>query len=77
MGETSMSESNDKDGLVTISVEIDSELYAQASAVLKEQGLTLEEVLVAFIRFCSLPENTDTLKAWWEKAKEGKTEETR
>lgn len=77
MGETSMSESTDKDGLVTISVEIDSELCAQASAVLKEQGLTLEEVLVAFIRFCSLPENTETLKAWWEKAKNNITEEAK
>lgn len=72
-----MSKGIDKDGLVAISVEIDSELCAPARAVLKEQGLSLEEVLVAFIRFCALPENTDSLKAWWEKATVSKTEETR
>lgn len=69
MTDAKLSESTDTDGLVTISVEIDSDLYAKASAVLKEHGLTVEALLEAFIRFCALPENKETLKTWWDTVK--------
>ena len=69
MTDVRLGESTDTDGLVTISVEIDSDLYTKASAVLNEHGLTVEELLEAFIRFCALPENKDTLKTWWDTVK--------
>lgn len=58
------------DGKVTITIEIDAELLAQVTEVLKSYGLTPEEAAVQFFKYCADPETQDhaikLLKRWKE-----------
>lgn len=58
------------DGKVTITIEIDAELLAQVTEVLKSYGLTPEEAAVQFFKYCADPKAQDhaikLLKRWKE-----------
>ena len=58
------------DGKVTITIEIDAELLAQVTEVLKPYGLTPEEAAVQFFEYCADPKTQDhaitLLKRWKE-----------
>lgn len=58
------------DGKVTITIEIDAELLAQVTEVLKSYGLTPEEAAVQFFKYCADPKTQDhaikLLKRWKE-----------
>lgn len=58
------------DGKVTITIEIDAELLAQVTEVLKPYGLTPEEAAVQFFEYCAAPKTQDhaikLLKKWKE-----------
>ena len=58
------------DGKVTITIEIDAELLAQVTKVLKPYGLTPEEAAVQFFEYCADPKTQDhaikLLKRWKE-----------
>ena len=58
------------DGKVTITIEIDAELLAQVTEVLKSYGLTPEEAAVQFFKYCADPKTHDhaikLLKIWIE-----------
>lgn len=47
------------DGKVTITIEIDAELLAQVTEVLKPYGLTPEEAAVQFFEYCANPKTQD------------------
>lgn len=47
------------DGKVTITIEIDAELLAQVTEVLKPYGLTPEEAAVQFFEYCADPKTQD------------------
>ena len=55
---------------VTITIEIDAELLAQVTEVLKPYGLTPEEAAVQFFEYCADPKTQDhaitLLKRWKE-----------
>lgn len=48
----------------TMTIEIEPELYAQASELFQSRGTTIEDMAAAFIRFCVVPENLPLLKAF-------------
>lgn len=50
------------DNLITVSFEIEEELYNQASKVCAELGTTLEQVCAEFLWFCANPENLPKVK---------------
>ena len=52
------------DNLVTITFEIDRDVYDGASRVCKSLGTTIENMAAAFIKFCVIPENLPLLKAY-------------
>lgn len=58
------------DGKVTITIEIDAELLAQVTEVLKSYGLTPEEAAVQFFKYCADAKTQDhaikLLKRWKE-----------
>ena len=58
------------DGKVTITIEIDAELLAQVTEVLKPYGLTPEEAAVQFFEYCVDPKTQahaiELLKMWKE-----------
>ena len=58
------------DGKVTITIEVDSELLAQVTEVLKPYGLTPEDAVVQFFEYCVNPKTQDhaieLLKQWKE-----------
>ena len=58
------------DGKVTITIEVDAELLAQVTEVLKPYGLTPEDAVVQFIEYCADPKTQDhaieLLKKWKE-----------
>lgn len=58
------------DGKVTITIEIDAELLAQVTEVLKSYDLTPEEAAVQFFEYCADPKTQDhaikLLKRWKE-----------
>ncbi len=58
------------DGKVTITIEVDAELLAQVTEVLKPYGLTPEDAVVQFIEYCVDPKTQDhaieLLKKWKE-----------
>ena len=58
------------DGKVTITIEIDAELLAQVTEVLKPYVLTPEEAAVQFFEYCVDPKTQDhaikLLKRWKE-----------
>lgn len=61
------------DGMVTITIEIDTELLAQVTEVLKPYGLTPEAATVRFFEYCTNPRTQEQaielLKQW--KAEQG------
>lgn len=52
------------DNLVTMTFEIDQEVYDQASEVCKRLGTTIEIMAESFIKFCVIPENLPLLKVF-------------
>lgn len=50
--------------LVTMSIEIDKEVYNQATELFKNLGTTIEDMTVRFLKFCVIPENLPMLKAY-------------
>ena len=58
------------DGKVTITIEVDAELLAQVTEVLKPYGLTPEDAGVQFFEYCANPKTQDhaieLLKQWKE-----------
>ena len=56
------------DGKVTITIEIDAELLAQVTEVLKSYDLTPEEAAVQIFKYCADPKTQDhaikLLKRW-------------
>lgn len=51
-----------QDNLVEITFTVDEDLYEEASKVCAELGTTLEEVTVAFLKFCIVPDNLPKVK---------------
>lgn len=47
------------DGKVTITIEIDAELLAQVTEVLKPYGMTPEDAVVQFFEYCVDPRTQD------------------
>lgn len=58
------------DGKVTITIEVDADLLAQVTEVLKPYGLTPEDAVVQFFEYCVNPKTQDhaieLLKRWKE-----------
>lgn len=50
--------------LVTMTIEIDIEVYNQATELFKNLGTTIEDMTVGFLRFCVIRENLPLLKAY-------------
>ena len=50
--------------LVTMTIEIDIEVYNQATELFKNLGTTIEDMTVGYLRFCVIPENLPLLKAY-------------
>ena len=50
--------------LVTMTIEIDKEVYNQATELFKNLGTTIEDMTVGFLKFCVIPENLPMLKAY-------------
>ena len=50
--------------LVTMTIELDQEVYDQASELFQSLGTTIEDMTVAFFKFCVIPENLPLLKAY-------------
>lgn len=50
--------------LVTMTIEIDIEIYNQATELFKNLGTAIEDMTVGFLRFCVIPENLPLLKAY-------------
>lgn len=45
-------------------VEIDKDVYNQATELFKNLGTTIEDMTVGFLKFCVIPENLPMLKAY-------------
>ena len=58
------------DGKVTITIEVDAELLAQVTEILKPYGLTPEDAVVQFFEYCADPKiqvhAIELLKQWKE-----------
>lgn len=52
------------DNLVTMTFEIDQEVYDQADELFRSLGTTIEDMAVGFIKFCVIPENLPLLMAY-------------
>ena len=52
------------ENLVTMTIEIEREVYDQASELFQSLGTTIEDMTVAFLKFCVVPENLPLLKAY-------------
>ena len=52
------------ENLVTMTIELDQEVYDQASKLFQSLGTTIEDMTVAFLKFCVMPENLSLLKAY-------------
>ena len=50
--------------LVRMTIELDQEVYDQASELFQSLGTTIEDMTVAFLKFCVIPENLPLLKAY-------------
>lgn len=53
---------NMTDNLITVSFEIEEELYNNALKVCTELGTTLEQACAEFLRFCANPDNLPKVK---------------
>ena len=52
------------ENLVTMTIELEQEVYDQASELFRSLGTTIEDMTVAFFKFCVIPENLLLLKAY-------------
>ena len=52
------------ENLVTMTIELDQEVYDQASELFQSLGTTIEDMTVAFLKFCVMPKNLPLLKAY-------------
>lgn len=50
--------------LVTMTIEIDREVYNKAAELFKNLGTTIEDMTVGFLKYCVIPENLPLLKAY-------------
>ena len=50
--------------LVTMTIELDQEVYDQVSELFQSLGTTIEDMAVAFLKFCVIPENLPLLTAY-------------
>ena len=50
--------------LVTMTIEIDIEVYNKAAELFENLGTTIEDMTVGFLRFRVIPENLPLLKAY-------------
>ena len=50
--------------LVTMTIELDQEVYDQVSELFQSLGTTIEDMAVAFLKVCVIPENLPLLKAY-------------
>lgn len=50
--------------LVTMTIEIDKEVYNQAAELFKNLGTSIEDMTVGFLKFCVIPENLPMLKTY-------------
>lgn len=50
------------DNLVELEIEIDHDLFVEATKLCESLGTTLEAVTVAFFKFCIVPENLPAVK---------------
>ena len=50
--------------LVTMTIEIDIEVYNKAAELFENLGTTIEDMTVGFLKFCVIPENLPMLKAY-------------
>ena len=51
------------ENLVTMTIELDQEVYDQVSELFRSLGTTIEDMTVPFFKFCVMPENLSLLKA--------------
>ena len=47
-----------------MTIELDQEVYDQASELFQSLGTTIEDMTVAFLKLCAMPENLPLLKAY-------------
>ena len=52
--------------LVTMTIEIDREVYNKAAELFKNLGTTIEDMTVGFLKYCVIPENLLLLKEYLE-----------
>ena len=52
------------ENLVTVTIELEQEVYHQWSELVRSLGTTIEDMTVAFFKFCVIPENLPLLKAY-------------
>lgn len=52
------------DDLVTKTIELEQEVYDRASELFQSLGTTIEDMTVAFLKFCVMSENLPLLKAY-------------
>lgn len=52
------------ENLVTMTIELEQEVYDRASELFQSLGTTIEDMTVAFLKFCVIPENLPLLKAY-------------
>lgn len=50
--------------LSEINFEIEQDLYDEVSAICRSAGTTIEELTVAFLKYCIIPENLPLLKVF-------------
>ena len=52
------------ENLVTMTLEIDQDVYEKATKICKQLGTTIEIMAESFIKFCVVPENLSLLEAF-------------
>ena len=52
------------ENFVTMTIELEQEVYDQSSELFRSLGTTIEDMTVAFLKFCVIPENLPLLKAY-------------
>ena len=52
------------ENFVTMTIELEQEVHDQASELFRSLGTTIEDMTVAFFKFCVIPENLPLLKAY-------------
>jgi len=58
------------DGMETVVVQVDADLLAQLTQIIKPMGLTPEMLIVRFFEWCVAPETKDEAISWLLKHKE-------